>query len=173
MTSSGAQSHSRARSPTSGSSTLKWEEQKYSDFWIIHPYLNFQTAIDADNSALFVIWSVLDYPKGFDLMLNDLPDAIRPLDEVNVLRAYMTHMAHGTILTKDCIPDREKYSDSSWQGLVPNRHLHNWRRDKALSGRGESMQLIRKYHELILVWISESLGWQKWRLCSQEWLQLR
>jgi len=44
--------------------------------------VNIETAIDADNSALFVIWSVLDYPKGFDLMLNDLPDAIRPLDEI-------------------------------------------------------------------------------------------
>ena len=41
-----------------------------------------KTAIDADNSALFVIWTVLDYPKGFDLELDDLPDAIRSLDEV-------------------------------------------------------------------------------------------
>ena len=41
-----------------------------------------KTVIDADNSALFVIWTVLDYPKGFDLELDDLPDAIRSLDEV-------------------------------------------------------------------------------------------
>ena len=52
-----------------------------------------KTVIDADNSALFVIWTVLDYPKGFDLELDDLPDAIRSLDEVIQSRSRSLHIS--------------------------------------------------------------------------------
>jgi hypothetical protein len=38
--------------------------------------------IDFDNKAYFVIFTVLGYPPGMDELLNELPDAIRPLPEV-------------------------------------------------------------------------------------------
>ena len=44
--------------------------------------VNIEFDIDFDNSALYVIWTLLDYPKNMDVDLHDLPDAIRPLDEV-------------------------------------------------------------------------------------------
>jgi len=44
--------------------------------------VNIEFDIDFDNSALYVIWTLLDYPKNMDVDLHDLPDAIRPLDEI-------------------------------------------------------------------------------------------
>ena len=41
-----------------------------------------QFDIDFANSAVFVLWTVLDYPRNFDVELGDIPDAIRPLQEV-------------------------------------------------------------------------------------------
>ena len=31
---------------------------------------------------MFVIWTLLDYPRNIDVELGDIPDAIRPLKEV-------------------------------------------------------------------------------------------
>ena len=45
-------------------------------------YCFVQFDIDFANSAVFVIWTVLDYPRNFDIELGDIPDAIRPLPEV-------------------------------------------------------------------------------------------
>jgi hypothetical protein len=42
--------------------------------------------IDFDNKAFFVIFTVLGYPPGMDELLNELPDAIRPLPEVDTSR---------------------------------------------------------------------------------------
>ena len=42
----------------------------------------FQYVVDAANSAFYVIFTVLDYPPGVDEMLNELPDAVRPNQEV-------------------------------------------------------------------------------------------
>ena len=41
-----------------------------------------QFDIDFANSAVFVIWTLLDYPRNIDVELGDIPDAIRPLKEV-------------------------------------------------------------------------------------------
>jgi len=43
---------------------------------------NIEVFIDADNSAFFVIFTIVDFPPGFDYELNEFPNAIRPLDEV-------------------------------------------------------------------------------------------
>jgi len=38
--------------------------------------------IDFSNGAFYLIFTVLDYPPNVDIELNELPDAIRPIDEV-------------------------------------------------------------------------------------------
>ena len=47
--------------------------------------VNIEFDIDFTNSALFVVWTILDYPKNMDIDLEDIsnnPDAFRQLDEV-------------------------------------------------------------------------------------------
>jgi len=44
--------------------------------------VNIQFDIDFTNQAFYLIWTVLDYPKNIDIELQDLPDAIRPLNEI-------------------------------------------------------------------------------------------
>jgi len=44
--------------------------------------VNIEADIDYDNSALFVIFTVVGYPKGFAVELGDFPDATRSLDQV-------------------------------------------------------------------------------------------
>ena len=56
-----------------------------------------QFNIDFENSALFVIWTVLDYPRNVDVELNDLPDAIRPLDEVTSVIVTQRDLATNAI----------------------------------------------------------------------------
>jgi len=44
--------------------------------------VNIEFDIDFANSAVFVLWTVLDYPRDIDMELGDIPDAIRPLKEI-------------------------------------------------------------------------------------------
>jgi len=44
--------------------------------------VNIEYDIDFTNSAFYLIFTVLDYPPNIDMELNELPDAIRPNDEV-------------------------------------------------------------------------------------------
>ena len=46
---------------------------------------------------MFVIWTVLDYPRNVDVELNDLPDAIRPLDEVTSVSVTQRDLATNAI----------------------------------------------------------------------------
>ena len=57
-------------------------EVKYNDSFNIIDKIYLQFDIDFANSAMFVIWTVLDYPRNLDVELGDIPDAIRPLPEV-------------------------------------------------------------------------------------------
>ena len=51
-------------------------------------FLHFQFDIDFTNQAFYLIWTVLDYPKNIDIELQDLPDAIRPLNEVKFIHHF-------------------------------------------------------------------------------------
>ena len=44
-----------------------------------------------------MIWTVLDYPRNVDVELNDLPDAIRPLDEVTSVIVTQRDLATNAI----------------------------------------------------------------------------
>jgi len=47
--------------------------------------VNIEFDIDFTNSALFVVWTILDYPKNVDIDIQDVsnnPDAFRPMDEI-------------------------------------------------------------------------------------------
>jgi len=44
--------------------------------------VNIQFDIDLTNQVFYLIWTVLDYPKNIDIDLHDLPDSIRPLNEI-------------------------------------------------------------------------------------------
>jgi hypothetical protein len=66
-----------------------------------------QVDIDFDNKAFFVIFTVLGYPPGMDELLNELPDAIRPLPEV-----YTSSQLKGTV-KRDFLPQFFSQMDSS------------------------------------------------------------
>jgi len=44
--------------------------------------VNIEADVDHKNSALFVIFTVVDYPRQFAVELGDFPDAVRSMDEV-------------------------------------------------------------------------------------------
>ena len=55
------------------------------DIYFVQVDIDFvQVDIDFSNSAFFIIFTVVAYPPGVDYELNDNPDAIRPLQEVNI-----------------------------------------------------------------------------------------
>ena len=59
--------------------------------------VNIEFDIDFTNSALFVVWTILDYPKNMDIDLEDIsnnPDAFRPMDEVNKMFFCLVFSTH-------------------------------------------------------------------------------
>jgi len=43
---------------------------------------NIEVYVDEDNKSMFVVFTVLGFPPGFDILLNEVPSAFRSLDEV-------------------------------------------------------------------------------------------
>ena len=120
-----------------------------------------------------MIWTVLDYPRNVDVELNDLPDAIRPLDEVT--SAIVTQRGLATNATCYQIKSNIQTAvDKGWFKVTvftndgAGGHMVSQAEVRTALGHTQCSHSLYSAARF-----SEGAGGQKWRLRAQEWLHLR
>ena len=120
-----------------------------------------------------MIWTVLDYPRNVDVELNDLPDAIRPLDEVTSVIVTQRDLATNATCYQiksniQTAVDKGWFKVTVFTNDGAGGHMVSQAEVRTALGHTQCSHSLYSAARF-----SEGAGGQKWRLRAQEWLHLR